>query len=365
VNALKGRIAAGQLRGVAADDALARAAGTCAAGLRKAGVNLDAYSSAETASDLDDLRRVLGYRSWNIFGLSYGTRLALTVLRDHPEGIRSVILDSTLPPEVDFDEDASANLWRALDAVFHDCAIDHACGAAWPHLRRDFDTLLARADRAPLRLPPPAIEFDGKPAVVRGAQVVDAIYAALHNPAQIPLIPRIIGEAASGDYRELGPLVRSNQGASSFTWGLRLSVWCGEEAPFEDAARANAQVSLPVGLAGIDERTASPAMCRAWGVLPAPAIENEPVTSDVPVLVLSGEFDPDTPPSWGRGILAHLTNGRFVSVPGHSHGAGFNRCGARVEVAFLKDPLGPLDLGCILAMPGADFAASARRPSGR
>jgi pimeloyl-ACP methyl ester carboxylesterase len=187
----------------------------------------------------------------------------------------------------------------------------------------------------------------------------------LHNPSQIPLIPRIIGEAASGDYRELAPLVRSNQGPSSFTWGLRLSVWCGEEAPFEDPARSNAQVSAGIGLSGIDERTASPAMCRAWGVSPAPAVENEPVARDVPVLVLSGEFDPDTPPSWGRGTLAHLTHARFVSMPGHSHGAGFNRCGARVEVAFLKDPQAPLDLGCVLAMPGADFAASARRPSAR
>ena len=365
VNTLKGRIAAGQLRGVAADDALTRAAGACAARLREAGADLDGYTSAETADDLEDLRMVLGYRSWNVFGFSYGTRLALTVLRRHPEGIRSVILDSTLPPEVDFDEDASANLWRALDAVFDGCAINHACGAAWPHLHRDFERLLTRADRAPLRLPPPAIEFDGKPVVVRGAQVVNAIYAALHNPAQIPLIPRIIGEAAVGDYRELAPLVRSNQGASSFTWGLRLSVWCGEEAPFEDRARSNAQVSPRVGLAGIDERTASPTMCGAWGVAPASAIENAPVATDVPVLVLSGEFDPDTPPDWGRGILAHLPHGRFVSMPGHSHGAGFNRCGGSVEVAFLKNPQAPLDLGCVLAMPGADFAASAGRTSGR
>lgn len=365
VNTLKGRIAAGQLRGVTADVALTRAAGACASRLRAAGVDLDAYTSAETADDLEDLRTALGYRTWNIFGLSYGTRLALTVLRRHPEGVRSVILDSTLPPEVDFDEDASANLWRALDAVFDGCAINHACGAAWPHLRGDFELLLARADRAPLRLPPPAVEFDGKPVVVRGAQVVDAIYAALHRPAQIPLIPRIIGEAAVGDYRELAPLVRSNQGVSSFTWGLRLSVWCGEEAPFEDAARSNAQVSPHVGLAGIDERTASPKVCGAWGVAPAPAIENAPVATDVPVLVLSGEFDPDTPPDWGRGLLAHLPHGRFVSMPGRSHGAGFDRCGATLEVAFLKDPQASLDLGCVLAMPGADFAASARRTSGR
>jgi hypothetical protein len=106
-------------------------------------------------------------------------------------------------------------------------------------------------------------------------------------------------------------------------------------------------------------------MCRAWGVSPAPPIENEPVASEVPVLVLSGEFDPDTSPSWGRGVLAHLPHGRFVSMPGRSHGAGFNRCGVRVEVAFLKDPQAPLDLDCVLAMPGADFAASGRRPPDR
>jgi pimeloyl-ACP methyl ester carboxylesterase len=355
-NAAKDRV----LTGAPKDDALLVAAATaCRSRLVSDGVDLDGYTSAETADDLEDLRVALGYGKLNLYGFSYGTRLALTYLRRHPGNVRAVVLDSVLPPEVDYDEHASANLRRALNAVFDGCAVDPACDRAYPDLARRFTALIAQADRSPLALPP--AKAGDAPSRADGAQVAAAVASGLEDPATIPALPRIIDAAARGRFESLAPLIASSRAPTSFTWGLRLSVWCAEEAPFENPARVAAAVSPAQGLGGLDARTASPAVCRAWGVTPAPAVENQPVKSDAPVLVFAGEFDPATPPNWGRGLLANLPNAAFVQMPGRSHGASFNGCAGAITVAFIADPsrLPPLD--CAARQRGADFGAEAAK----
>jgi len=359
INTLTGEISAGRLRDTAARAALVKAAAECRASLISAGADLDGYTSDASADDIDDLRQALGYAQWNLQGLSYSTRLMLTVLRKHPAGVRSVVLDSVLPPEVNFDEVSAANLLRALDVVFDGCAIDRRCSAAYPDLRQRFASLVASADRRPLRLPADPAATDVRVVDIRGAQVVDAIYAALHDVQMIPLIPRIIGSAAAGDADELLTLVKGNQGPSSFTWGLRLSVWCAEEMPFEDPVRIASQTSAALGLGGIDEGAAFPELCRAWNVAAAAPVENEPVKSDVPVLIFAGEFDPDTPPVWGRQLLDAMPNAVYVEMRGRSHGAGFNACGGQLVTAFLRSPRAPLPVECAQRIRGADFGASA------
>ena len=352
---LKAEIAAGRLRGAAATSALAGAAAACRQHLTLAGVDLDAYTSAAAADDIEDLRKALGYETWNLQGISYSTRLMLTVLRRHPAGVRSVVLDSVLPPDVNFDEVSAANLQRALNAVFDACAVDRSCSMAYPDARRAFADLVAAADARPLALG--VVDESGRAVEVRGAQVVDAIYAALHDVQAIPRIPSIVADAAAGRHQALAALVKGNQGPSSFAWGLRYSVWCAEEMPFEDPARIASQVSPARGLGGIDEGAATPEECRAWSVAPADAVENTPVASDVPVLVFAGEFDPDTPPSWGRGLLETMLNARYVELRGRSHGAGFSACGGAIAQAFLREPRGTLPVECALKMRGAAFGS--------
>jgi pimeloyl-ACP methyl ester carboxylesterase len=336
VNRVRGEMAAGR----ATNATLIEAATACRAKLVAEGVDLDGYNSIESADDLEDLRKLLGYEQWNLFGLSYGTRMMLTYLRRHPAAVRSVVLDSVLPPEANFDEVSARNLLRSLNVMFDACAVDPVCGAANPNLREQFAELVARADREPLK-----IDAD---ATVRGAQVVDAIYSALHSPQAIPLIPKIIANASSGNYAALQQLIRDNLGPSRFTWGLRLSVWCSEEMPFEDPQRIASQTSPTLGLGGIDEGAATPALCGAWNVAPVPAIENEPVKSDVPVLIFTGEFDPDTPPQWGRRLLSAMPNAKYVEFRGRSHGAGFNPCGEQIVLAFLRAPREELPVNCAL-----------------
>lgn len=354
INALKVDIAAGRLVGEAAQAGLAQAAGDCRTALTATGIDLNGYNSEQSADDIEDLRVALGYPQLNLYALSYGTRLALTVARRHPDSVRAMVLDSALPPEVDYDETASANIWRALNLVFDGCATDPACGAAWPDLRQDFRILMERADRERLPLAPDDPTIDA-----RGAQLVQALGMALNDPGLIAVIPRAIGRAADGHYEELSGWITRAQQPSDYSWGLRLSVWCADEAPFEDATVVAGQTDMARGLGGADTRAASSEVCQAWNVAGPSAIESQPVRSDIPTLVLAGQFDPVTPPQWGRRLLANMPNAMFVELPGRSHGASFNACGGRMAFDFIVDPTTPPAMTCMAKLPGIDFGLSA------
>ena len=356
INAAKGEVAAGRLRGAAAATRLEATAAACRAALVAAGADLNGYTSAETADDLEDLRVAIGAPQVNLYGLSYGTRLALTMARRHPASVRAMVLDSVLPPEVNYDEAASANVWRALNRVFDGCAVDPVCARAWPDLQRDFAGLIARADRRPL-----PVTVSGGAVEVRGAQVVEAIAGMLGDQERTALIPRAIGEAAAGRYDLLTEWVGRAQSPSTFAWGLRLSVWCAEEVPFEDAALVQSQAFASRGLGGLDGRAATPALCRIWNVAPADAGENTPVRSDIPTLILAGEYDPNTPPAWARGLLANMPNAMVVELPGRGHGASFNACGGRLAFDFINDPTHPPSPVCATKLAGADFGLGVRR----
>lgn len=354
INALKSDIAAGRRVGEAAETQFVQLSLECRTALIASGIDLNGYTSAETADDIEDLRVALGYPQINLYGLSYGTRLALTMARRHPGSVRAMVLDSVLPPEVDYDETATANIWRALNLVFDGCATDPVCSAAWPDLKQDFQALMQRVDRDGL-----PFGQDNPGSELRGAQIVEALGMALNDPQLIALIPRAIGTVAEGRHDELvGWIVRSQQ-PSNYNWGLRLSIWCGEEAPFEDPAVVGTQTSVRHGIGGADARTASPAVCEAWNVAAASEIERTAVKTDIPTLILAGQFDPVTPPVWGRRLLANMPNALFVELAGRSHGASFNACGGRMAFDFIVDPTTPPDMTCVAKLPGIDFGLSA------
>lgn len=345
INMIKGEISAGRYLSDA-DTVLTRAVTDCRSKLTSQGVDLNAYTSEQTAEDAEDLRKILGIKEWNIFGHSYGTRLALTFLRHHPESVRSAILDSVLPPEARFDENASENLLRAIQTVFNNCASTPTCSSAYPNLPKDFAKLVALTVKRPLYNKVHILGSDKKPVRIGGAQIVDAVYAALHDPEKILKIPDLIENSLKGKTNELFDLIKNNQGPDGFSWGLRLSVWCAEFMPFEDPVIVGNQILLSWGLGGIDERAASVAMCKAWNVSRVDAAEVMPVNSEVPILILTGEYDPDTPPDWGRSQVKNLPNSLVVMFAGQSHGAGFNRCGASIKNAFLRDPKAMIDTTC-------------------
>lgn len=272
---------------------------TCHDRLVNEGVNLAAHTNAANAADVNDLRIALGYSEWNLYGISYGTRLALTVMRDYPEGVRSVVLDSVYPPQVDLFAEEAGIVERSFNLLFGRCAADTECNKKYPELETVFYELVAQLDAEPITLmftrPTTAQSYE---VVVNGDRMISALWSLFYSTETIPWLPRFIYEFHQGRWGSLPNIFFFNDSLSE---GMRLSVWCGVEAYFsspETVAAASVAV-LPRIREALDVEMIFP-LCAAWGAKPADPVENEPVISDIPTLILEGDYDPATPPAWGQ-----------------------------------------------------------------
>ena len=327
-------------------------------------VDLTAYHSATNAADVADLRLALGIDEWNLLGISYGTRLAQTVMRDLPEGVRSVILDSTYSPQEDLTTATPANLVRALEQLWEGCASDPDCSAAYPDLEDRFWALRDQLDTEPLFTDISDV-FTGEEhrAIVNGDTLIGAFFQGLYSVDTIPVLPKVVADLEQGDIESIATLLTNNlANGAFFSWGMHLSVECYEEVPFADPAAVDAAAAAAdprlgdyfegatnVGPAVFD-------LCELWQAGTPPPLENEPVVSDIPTLVMAGEYDPITPPEWGENAAEHLTDAAFVEFPAVGHAASVSGdCPLQVATAFVDDPTSPPDTSCVGEMEPIDF----------
>lgn len=319
------------------------------------GIDLSQYNSATNAADVADIRIALGYDEINLLGISYGTRLAQTVMRDHPEGIRSVVLDSVYTPDVDLISSTPSNLDRALEELFTGCADDTECNELYPDLENRLFALVEDLNRSPRIVQ--ATDFlngDDYDVVVDGGGLLGSVFQGLYSEQIIPVLPQLIDEVEAGNDSTLTQLVSISLSNVPFlSFGMHLSVQCAEEIPFVDEASVAAaddpypefgdffEMASNIGPPVFD-------LCRIWDVTPQDPIENEAINSDIPTLVLAGEFDPITPPEWGERVVRGLRNSRYLLAPGLGHGVSLGSdCTALVSLAFIEDPTGSLDSTCV------------------
>ncbi len=314
--------------------------------------DLSCYNSSAVAADLADLRRALRVREWNLLGESYGTRLALLTMRDHPEGIRAVVLDSVAPPEVDEYADSPAKFENAINALFSGCAADPSCSAAFPDLRAALLKAADELDRSPRRL---AGVWHGTPFDIRfdGRQLLKALHMALYESDLIPQIPRAVYRAVDGG----GDTVWSEAIARHAIFvagrmvdqGAHLSFHCAEEVPFTDRARLIVQDEKRPWMRHAASGLPILEACRLWTVKPAKPRNALPVTSDIPVLLLAGEYDPVTPSAYARSAASHLRNSHLFVFRGMGHWLTANpvsTCPQTLVLQFLNDPKRRPGAGC-------------------
>lgn len=324
--------------------------------------NLSAYNSVANAADVNDLRLALGYEQVNLWGTSYGTRLALEVMRDYPEGLRSVILDSVYPPDVNLYLESPANLDRAFTVFFEGCAQDEACNAAYPDLRAVFFDTVDRLNENPASIEVTnPFTRETYQAMLHGDDLLGLLFQLLYETEAIPSLPQLIDDASEGNYTMIGMILGSllaQQEAMSI--GMQFSVQCNEELGFGTLDEFRAAVAEYPDLAEIFGDSVVGALafqvCAAWDSGQADALENQAVTSDVPTLVMAGEYDPITPPSWALRAAETLDNSYVFEYPGVGHGASIvEGCPIDMMVAFLDDPSSPPDDACIAEMDGPRF----------
>lgn len=340
--------------------ALLGAMQACHQRLAQEGVNFAAYTSSASAHDLEELLLALGYSQWNLYGISYGTRLGQTALRDTPDHIRSIGLDSNVPVEENLGANFGADCQRSLDTLFAGCAADPACEAAFPNLEQTFFELVGRFNADPVTVHP-TDGTTGQPfdVVVTGDRLLLGIQQALYDTSLIPIVPLLIASTAQGDYGLLTVGAALVAVPSPLAWGMYYSIECNEEASFvtpDVIAAANAGVreeTKKVGLAYVTQLGLD--ICAFWGSPPAAAVENEPVVSDIPALVLAGEYDPITRPAYGELVASHLSHSSFFEFPGTGHGVLGAGCATDIVNQFLDNPLQPPDGSCIDSIPPPDF----------
>ena len=328
----------------------------CRDRLATTGVDLAAYNSTENAADIAELRVALGIDAWNVYGVSYGSKLALTVLRNHPQGIRSVVLDSVSPPTNNIAETWWSAPASSFKAIFAACAAQPGCATAYPKLEADFTATVNRLDKTPVVVQ--ATDPYGASVTVNidgFAFAYTLIMASERGDASG--VPKMIADMARGDAGTVAATYLAWRGPHEFVglggMGLAMTVFCAEHANLttEAAALAKAKAVLPE----FPERVlrVQPKQgrlfteCPIWNVGKADPSAGAPIVSDVPVLILEGTFDAATAPEWVDLITPDLKNAQVVAFPFTGHAVlGKSTCAPSIMAAFLDNPMKPVDPTC-------------------
>jgi pimeloyl-ACP methyl ester carboxylesterase len=322
--------------------------------LVRQGINLNDYNTIQNAEDVHDLVRALGYHQVTLWGISYGTRLALTVMRLFPADIRSVVLDSTSPPQVNIDTGFPAATQRAFDTLFRGCAANSYCNQHYPHLQGVFARLVSDLNEHPATVQVTNPQT-GEPASagITGDDVVNGLRNALYDTALIPMLPKVIYQLAHHDYSQVAAISEATNAAlGSDSVGMFYSVACSESTLTPQGMATSVQMVEPETrhyfLTSLQNTYAN---CQLWHVQPVPAVQWQPVTSAIPTLILAGEYDPATPPAYGMLTAQTLSKSYFFLFPGMGHGVvGRNFCPTSMFRSFLELPTQKPDSTCMSAV---------------
>jgi pimeloyl-ACP methyl ester carboxylesterase len=293
----------------------------------------------EAAHDLDAVRAALGYEQLNLQGGSFGTRAAQVYMRMYPHRVRSAVLHGVVTPSMASPQSYAHDFQAALNGVIADCAADAACGAAFPRLADEAKALEERMRRGSATATLLDVEAGTVQVELSRGTVAETLRKLLYAPVSAGRLPLVVHRAAHGDFgllaREaIGDRRRMQGGAS---WGLFLAVTCSEDLPFVDTAAARAtDATTLLGAYRVREAVAA---CEGWPTAALPPGYRDPVRSDAPVLIISGERDPVTGPRWGEAAAAHLPNSVHLVVPRAAHSYGGMpgaECVDSAVIAFMR-----------------------------
>ena len=334
--------------------------------LAKFGQRVAFYTTSMAVRDLDQVRAALGYTVIDLYGASYGTRVAELYMRRFAARVHAVILDGVTFPEQIIGPDTPQDGERALELIVDRCVAAPDCAKAYPQLQRELDTL--RRDYGPKKTAltindpstaqPEPVEFN--------RSVLNAALRFLsYNASQAALLPTLIHQAAHGIVAPLAAqtIMNSRQIGDQLASGMQYSVLCSEDVPFYGAANIDL-TAIAKTYQGADQLAALQEICKLWPRGPMDADLHAPLRSDIPTLLLSGQADPVTPPRDAERLAAGLTHHRLLVQPGEGHGQLGLGCMPRVMAAFLDAAAAEkLDADCLDRHTVEPFFISMTGPS--
>ncbi|MCC7361949.1 MAG: alpha/beta fold hydrolase [Anaerolineales bacterium] len=346
---------------LALEEAAARynvAALACRERLVQGGANLSAYNTLEQAADLDDLRRALGYTQLNLYGSGYGARVILNLLRSQPAGVRGAVLDSPLTPQNNLLSEAPATADAALTEFFAACEALARCAVWYRDLERTLantvDILNARP--AALTLTDPATG-QTYPAQLTGDRLIEALLQMMARADALPLIPEIVRRTAARQYTPLENYLSATAFDRSRAAGAYWSAVCAEDGATQAGPPDVRDFRRWVQGQAVTIEAAY-RLCGDWRVRSVLPAAGQPVTSSVPVLVLTGNFDPYTPAA--NGLLAAgsttLLMGNFSFInSGHRSYPSSGECAVGLVEDFYETPGLALNSDCLATVPAVNW----------
>jgi pimeloyl-ACP methyl ester carboxylesterase len=324
------------------------------------------YTTSVAVQDLDAVRAALGYAQINLYGVSYGTRVAQHYLRRFPQHTRALILDGVVPPDAVLAVDGALHAQRTLELIFTRCEGDAACHAAFADLRTQFEALRRRLTAAPIHVALPDPDTGSTtPVDVRLVHLQIATRLLSYAPERAALLPLIIDQAVAHD--NLVPLaaqafIMSKRYAGALSYGMHNAVVCTEDVPFADAAKLD-RAALARSYLGSAQLDGLIEVCKQW---PRGLMDEDfrtPLRSDRPVLILSGSADPVTPPEYAQRAAQGLSDARQVTLEGQGHGQLATGCVPRLMARFLElGTAAGLDISCIRSIAPDPFFTSFSGP---
>ena len=303
------------------------------------------YTTSEAINDLEAVREALEVEQWNLYGGSYGSRKALTYMKMFPASIRSVVLDAVVPQEQALGVEHEANLRSTLDKIFSLCEADEACQAAFGDAEQQLWTFLDQLKEEPIKLRiqnSSTGEFED--VVMTREYAVIAMRMFAYAPETMGLIPLMVSLANHGQPETMAAQAQMvmnslNQGLNN---ALEMSVTCAEDVPFMPKT-----TNTTNSLFGDNLFELMHARCELWESNAVyPEFKNA-VVSDIPTLLLSGEYDPVTPPKNAEKVMQTLSNAQHLVAKGQGHIIGNRGCMPKILTAFIKDPATELETECM------------------
>ncbi len=335
------------------------AAKQCSDRLRNGGIDLNSYTTNDIAADINDLINVLDIKEYNLLTMSYSTKIGQVLLRDYPDNIRSVVMDSPLPLEVSYDEESVNNLLVTVDKLLADCEQNTDCNTAFPNLKSRFFNYLEDKTKHPLKI---IVEHPktGNPETfyLKGKDLITVFSSAsTQGVASIPLeINKLLNNDLSSVKKQLQYLFK--EPGAGIGMGMRLSVWCAEENPFNSQEKISQETIIYPAVKGLSPAVFEKEVCKIWGVKKVPEIENKAVKSDVPVLLINGDYDELTPVKWAEAMSKNLTNSYQLIFKGWKHGPitnWGNPCAMQAANEFFNNPAEKPKPECFQQIKTPDF----------
>ena len=324
------------------DSLFQNAAKNCNERLRKSGIDLNRYTTNEIAADINDLIDVLGIEKYNLATMSYSTKIGQVLIRDYPDKIRSVVMDSPLPLEVNYDEESVNNILESLEIILNYCKANADCNNAYPNIKTRFLKYLEEKTINPLLVQVEnPINGNLETFYLKGKDLITVFSSA--STGSVSNIPFEIKKLLNNDLTSVKERLKYvfQEPEKGIGQGMRLSVWCAEENPFNSQEKITIETNKYPAVMGLSPAVFKNEVCNIWSVRKVSKIENEAIKSDIPILLINGEYDNETPVKWAESMANNLTNSFHLVFKGWKHGPTTNwsnQCAMQAANDFFNNP---------------------------